>query len=116
MYASVLKTQLANMMQMKGTQTNDTDFMSAKEIEWFGPPATTSCPPPVFPINNYPVHYLQLLATQEQLNFALYPPTRFSGKVWEKMWEEGMLILDLYVTTTEPTLSDICCSPSDIYF
>jgi len=53
---------------------------------------------------------------QERLNFALYPPTRFSGKVWEKMWEEGTLVLDLYVATTEPTLSDICRSPSDIYF
>jgi len=115
-YASVLKTQLANMMRTKGTQTNDTDFMSAEEIEWFGPPATTSRPPPVFPVNNYPVHYPRLLATPERLNFALYPPTRFSRKVWEKMWEKGMLVLDLYVATTEPTLSDICRSPSDVYF
>ena len=116
-YASVLKTQLANTMRTKGSQTsNDTNFMSAEEIEWFGPPTTTSRPPPVFPVNNYPVHYPQLLSTQERLNFALYPPTRFSGKVWEKMWEEGTLVLDLYVATTEPTLSDICRSPSDIYF
>ena len=91
--------------------------MSAEEIEWFGPPTTTSRPPPVFPVNSdYPVHYPQLLATQERLNFALYPPTRFSGKVWEKMWEEGMLVLDLYIATSMPTLSDICRSPSDVYF
>jgi len=52
----------------------------------------------------------------EQLNFALYPPTHFSGKVWEKMWEEETLVLDLYVATSMPTLSDICRSPSDVYF
>ena len=115
-YASILKTQLANMMRTKGMQTNDTSFMSAEEIEWFSPPATTSRPPPVFPINNYPVHYPRLLATPERLNFALYPPMRFSGKVWEKMWEEGTLILNLYVATTKLTLSNICRLPSDVYF
>jgi len=93
-YTSILKTQFANMMRTKGTQTNDTSFMSAEEIEWFSPPATTSCPPTVFPVNNYPVHYPRLLATPEQLNFALYPPTRFSEKVWEKMWEEGTLVFN----------------------
>jgi len=67
-------------------------------------------------VNNYPVYYARLLATQEQLNFTLYPPTHFSGRVWEKMWEEGTLVLDLYVATTMPTLSDICHSPSDVYF
>ena len=115
-YTSILKTQLANMMRTKGTQTNDTSFMSAEEIEWFGPPATTSHPPPVFPLNNYPVHYPRLLAMPEQLNFALYPSTRFSEKVWKKMWEEETLVLDLYIATTMPTLSNICCSPSDVYF
>jgi len=113
-YASILKTQLANM-QTKGMQINDTSFMSAEEIEWFGPPATTSRPPPVFPINNYPVHYPQLLVTPERLNFTLYPSTCFSGKIWEKMWEKGTLILNLYVATM-PTLSDICHSPSNVYF
>jgi len=90
--------------------------MSAEEIEWFGPPATTSHPPPVFPVNNYPVHYSRLLAPPEQLNFALYPPARFPEKTWENMWEGGTLVLDLFVTATVPTLSDICRSPSNTYF
>jgi len=114
-YASILKNKLTETKRTKATQTNDTDFISTEECEWFGSmPSTTSHP--TFPINNYPMHYPRLLAPPEQLNFALYPPTRFPEKTWEKMWGEGTLVLDLFVTATAPTLSDICHSPSDTYF
>ena len=114
-YASVLKARLANMKRAKATQTNESDFISTEELEWFGLPATISHPP-VFPVDNYIVHYPRLLAPIEQLNFALYPPTSFPEEHWEEMWQKGTLILDLHIATTIPTLSEICRSPSDIYF
>ena len=114
MYANILKKKLVSVKRTKGTQTIDNNSMSAEEIEWFGA-STPSCPP-TFPHNNHPVHYLRLLAPPEQMNFALYPPTHFSGKTWEKIWQEGTLVLDLYVATVAPTLSDILRAPSDIYF
>jgi len=114
MYANILKKKLVSVKRTKGTQTIDNNSMSAEEIEWFGA-STPSCPP-TFPHNNHPVHYLRLLAPPEQMNFALYPPTHFSGKTWEKIWQEGTLVLDLYVATVTLTLSDILRAPSDIYF
>ena len=47
---------------------------------------------------------------------ALVSHLRLGITRFQQMWEEGTLVLDLYVATTEPTLSDICRSPSDIYF
>ncbi len=114
-YASVLENMLANTKQTKGTQTNKTDPMTAEELEWFGPPASIS-QPPVFPTNSYCIHYPRLLAPPEQLNFALYPPMCFHNNIWEMMWQGGSLVLNLYVATPMPTLSDLCHSPSDIYF
>jgi hypothetical protein len=104
------------MKRTKVTQTDETDFVSALEHEWFRRMPNTISRPPTFPINNYPIHYPRLLAPPEQLNFALYPPMRFPDKTWEMIWQEGTLVLDLYITTAVPTLSDLCRSPSDIYF
>ena len=115
-YASILKNKLTETKRTQATQTNDTDFVSTEECEWFGRMPSTTPRPPTFPINNYPIYYPRLLAPPEQLNFALYPPVRFPEKTWENMWEGGTLVLDLFVTATVPTLSDICRSPSDTYF
>ena len=115
-YASILKNKLTETKRTKATQTDDTDFVSTEECEWFRRmPSTTPCPP-TFPINNYAIHYPRLLAGPEQLNFALYPPMCFPVETWENMWEGETLVLDLFVTATAPTLSDICRSPSDTYF
>ena len=100
---------------MKATQTSDSDSISPEELEWFSLLATIS-PPPVLPADNFLVHYPCLLALIEQLNFALYLPTYFPENYWEEMWQKGTLVLDLYIATTMLTLSEICSSPSDVYF
>ena len=57
-------------------------------------------------LENQPIHYPRSLAPAIRPYFALYTPSHFSLKRWEKMWNEPTLILDLYVSSNNPTTSD----------